>query len=538
MSMNVAFSGAVSANLDILQKTNEAFQVSQKRVSTGKKIFGAADDSARYRMSETMLGRSRQVSDVNDNIGLALKTLSSIDNALKNIVSLVESAQDIARKAQAEGADGVRGVTSTANLTATTFVGATGAAGDRFSITSDSGETFTYTFATTGTASSGATWGDIASALNSANIGVQMEFVPSATAGQTNIRFKSTNGKDFTFNATSDDGVMGVLTGLSNPSGQTYTPANLFTTGTTAPTATETGFTIGFGGRVLGTKTGVTTGTAVAAGSTLVFTDGNGQSRTITYTAASTLNQVMIDINGLNAGVKAELVNQAGTNVLRLRNTNGGNMSISAGTGAFEGTAGTIGLVPTAGGSASGYAAPLSSNNALRLTFGAQYDSLINNINQIIANVPVTQGRNLLTGSNMSVVMDEFNGNALTITGVNITGATNSSNPALGFTTALGGNTWVSDTAIQNSAAASNAALIRLRDYQSTFATFNSYMSKRFEINNDTITNLNTLGNELVAADVAEESAKLTALQTQQQFAVQAFSMGSQTQQGLLRLLG
>ena len=41
-----------------------------------------------------------------------------------------------------------------------------------------------------------------------------------------------------------------------------------------------------------------------------------------------------------------------------------------------------------------------------------------------------------------------------------------------------------------------------------------------------------------LAADVAEESAKLTALQTQQQFAVQAFSAGSQNAQSLLRLLG
>ena len=40
-----------------------------------------------------------------------------------------------------------------------------------------------------------------------------------------------------------------------------------------------------------------------------------------------------------------------------------------------------------------------------------------------------------------------------------------------------------------------------------------------------------------VAADVSEESAKLSALQTQQQFAVQAFTMGTQNQQGLLRLL-
>jgi len=529
--MSIAFNGAVSANLTILQQTNEAFQVAQKRVSTGKKIFGASDDAARYRMSETMLGRARQINDVNNNIGLGLKTLESIDNALKNVISLVESAQDIARKAQSEGADGVRGVTSTANLTAATVVGGL-AVNDRFSITSDSGQTFNYTFTATNT-----TWGTVADALNAANIGVQMEFVPSATAGQTNIRFKSTNGKDFTFNNTSDEGVMGVLTGMTSPTGQTYTANNLFTAGTTTPTATETGFTIGFGGSVIGSKTAITTGTAIAANSALVFTDGNGQVRSLNYTGASTVNQVMIDINAMNAGVKAELVNQAGANVLRLRNTNGGNMTIQMGTGAFSST-GTVGMVP-ASGTADGYAAALSSNNALRLTYGLQYNSVINNINQIINNVPVTQGRNLLAGSNMAVVMDEFTGNSLSITGINISAAaTSSTNNALGFTTALGGNTWTTDLAIQNSAAAANNALTSLRGYQSTFSTFNSYMKSRYDINAQTSKDLSSLGNELVAADVAEESANLTALQTQQQFAVQAFSMGSQTQQGLLRLLG
>ncbi|MCA3668734.1 MAG: hypothetical protein INF10_06300, partial [Methylobacterium sp.] len=45
-------------------------------------------------------------------------------------------------------------------------------------------------------------------------------------------------------------------------------------------------------------------------------------------------------------------------------------------------------------------------------------------------------------------------------------------------------------------------------------------------------------GDDLVVADVAEESAKLTALSTQQQFAVQAFSAGTSNAQSLLRLLG
>ena len=133
--------------------------------------------------------------------------------------------------------------------------------------------------------------------------------------------------------------------------------------------------------------------------------------------------------------------------------------------------------------------------------------------------------------------MDEFAGNTITITGQNLTGAA-SANATLGLTTALAGSTWTTDAAIQGSAAATNTALTIIRDLQAKLATYNSYMQDRFDINKSYGTDMQTMSDDLVAADVAEESAKLTALQTQQQFAVQAFSMGTQASQGLLRLLG
>lgn len=535
--MAIAFSGAVAANISILQQTNEAFQTAQKRVATGKKIFSAADDAARYRISETQLGRARQLGDVNNNISLALSTFETIDAALKNVISLVNSAQDIARKAQSEGSDGVRGVQINSNRNATTAV-AGYAVGATFSITSDNGKNFTYTLSR-----AGITWGEIADGLNQANIGVVADFVPSATAGQTNLRFRSTDGKDFTFDGSSTQTVIDDLANATfiSPTGSTNlanaaAANNLFANAGAAPTASETGFTVGFGGQVVGAKT-LTAATAVAANSTLVFVDGTGQTRTLNYTAATTVATVVNDINSLNAGIRAEIFNPGGastTTVLRLRNTNGGNVEILAGTGDFAAT-GTTGLVPAAG-KVTAYAASLSTNNALRLTYGDQYNSVIANINQIIANVPTTAGRNLIAGSNLSVILDEFTGNQLTVTGVNFTGTGTTNNP-LGFTTALGGNTWITDAAIQNSATAANNALTTLRNYQAQFSTFNSYIKSRFDINAQTISDLRTQGNDLVAADVAEESANLTALQTQQQFAVQAFALGSQAQQSLLRLL-
>ena len=522
--MGIAFNSAVSANIQILQKTNEAFQVSQKRVATGKMIFGASDDATRYKMSETMLGRSRQISDVNNNISIALKTLEATDKTLASMQKLVEAAQDLARKAQAEGAESARSATSTANLTSATVLAAA-SVGEVFSMTSDSGQTFTYTFQNSTT-----TRGAVTDALNAANIGVQAEFVPNGA--NSNLRFKSTNGKDFTFNNTTDRGIMTVLAGLASPSGQVYTPASLFQNGVTAPAAGETGFTVGYGGQVAGTKTPLTNATAVAAASVLVFKDGFGATRTLNYTVASTVGQVISDINAMGAGIKAELVNQtgvAGAQVLRLRNTMGGNMEIVMGNGAF-GSTGTVGLVP-ASGTATANAAALSTNNTVRLEYGRQYDAIVANLSLMVANNPVTSGRNLLNSQNMAVVMDEFTGVAVNITGVNVSTAA-----ALGLTGA--GTAWTTDANIQTSATQAATAVNNLRNYQAQFSTFNSYMKARYDINSSFSKDLETLGNELVAADVAEESANLTALQTQQSFAVQAFSMGSQTQQGLLRLLG
>lgn len=524
--MAILVNDATNANIAILQRTNELFQLTQKRVSTGLKVFGAADDATRYRLSETLLGRSRQIVDINNNVSLALSTLDTTDKTLKNIIGLVESAQTLVRRAQSEGAAGQRAALPSANLNASSAVVGYTVGSSRFSITSDTGQNFTYSFN-----NSGITWGQVVDALNSANIGVLADFVPSTTSGQTNLRFVSANGKDFTFDAITDQAVIDDLAGLTSPTGQAFTPNNLFTTGLTAPAAGETGFTIGYGGSVVGNKAGGVTGaTAIAAGSTITFRDGNNGVRSLSYSAATTLATVIQDINNLNSGVRAELVNQTagagGPNQLRLRNTNGGDFTILSGTGDFT-TGGSLGFL----GSQTGYAAPLSSNNALRLAYGQQYDAIIANIDLLIQNNPAQNGRNLLLGQNLAVVLDEFAGNPLTINGINITAAGT-------LTLAQQGATWTTDANIQTSATQSNQALLNLRNFQAQFATFNSYIKARYDLNNNYRTDLKTQGDELVAADTAEESANLVALQTRQQFAVQALTLGNQNEQGLLRLLG
>lgn len=523
--MPILINDTVSTNVSILQRLSESFQITQKRVASGKRIFGSADDPSLYKSSENLLGRSRQLSDINNNISVALSTLESTNTTLQNMVSLVESALTLVRRAQSEGGADTRSAATTANINNTSVVSGV-TIGSRFSVTSDDGRNFTYTFSSLTT-----TWGEVVNAMNAANIGVTADFIPSTTAGQTNLRFVSRQNKDFTFDAISDENVMNDLAGLTSPTGQVFNPANLFANGVAAPGAGENGFTIAYGGHITGNAGGgVTLATAIAAGSTMTFVDGNGNFRSLAYGAATTVNQLITDIAAMGAGIKAELVNQSGGAggplQLRLRNLNGGEMSIVTAGGDFAG-GGSLGL----NGSQTGFDAPLSSNNALRLSYGQQYDAIITNLDLLVQRNPVPTGRNLLQGQAVNVMMDEFASNPLIISGVNITAAGV-------LTMAQPGASWSNEQNIQTSADQSNQALINLRGYMAQFATFTNYIRERYDLNRSYLGDLKTQGDGLVAADVSEESAALVALQTRQQFAVQALSIGNQNDQSLLRLLG
>ncbi len=513
------------ANISILQRTNMLLDLTQKRVASGKSIFNSADDTTRYRLSENLLTRSRQIEALNNNISLSLATLETTDETLNQMVGLVRLALDLVGKAQNEGTNGVRSATSTAPLDSNSVV--TGVVvGSRFAITSDIGKTFTYNFN-----SASVTWGEIANALNAANIGVVADFVPGATAGTSNIRFRSMNDKDFSFDSVTDQAVMDDLAGLTTPTGQVFNPNNLFANGIAAPAAGESGFTVAYGGHVTGNAGGgVTAATVIPAGSSIVMEDGNGTNRTINYGVATTVGQFITDVTSWGAGIKAELVNQTGgvggPLQLRLRNMNGGNMKIVSASGAFA-AAGATGLP----GTVTGFTAPLSQNNALRLSYGQQYDAIIENIDELARSNPVPDGRNLLQAENIAVMLDETSSNPLKLAGVMLT--------ASGLLTMVQpGATWINDANIQASATQTRQAQSVLLQLQAQFATFNNYIKSRYDLNKSYQRETKTQGDEIVAADPTEESASLLALQTRQQFAVQALSIGNQNQQSMLRLLG
>ena len=85
---------ALSA-LNSLKDVNNALQISQLRLSTGKRINEAADDPSGYSISTSFDQRSRGLSVALDSVGTASNVLSIAEGSLNNINKIILNMRDL-----------------------------------------------------------------------------------------------------------------------------------------------------------------------------------------------------------------------------------------------------------------------------------------------------------------------------------------------------------------------------------------------------------------------------------------------------------
>jgi flagellin len=524
--MSAVTTNAHSATVLMLQDIHRNFQKAQTRVSTGVAISSAIDDSARYELSSRLMARSHLVNSVNNNISSTLKTLETTDETIRTMVSLLDQASDVAGRALGRGVGSFQGVRSTTDINETTLVSALAVPGSRLTIVMDGGQQFTYTF---GAAAATTRWGEVVNAVNSANIGVIAEYMPATAPSINNLRFRSTDGRDFRFGGDSDRNIIAALGAITSGTGGALNIADQFVLGAAAPTAAHTGFTISFGGAVQ-SAVNVTGATVIDAGSALTFGNPAGNYFTWFTTTATTVAAAITAINGMNVGVIAELANSGpGTTALRLRSASGDDLEITAGSGSFVGPAGAARFGSATDIHQTGYSADFRADHSMRLIYGTQYDDIIAHIGLLARNNPAPPGRNLLRGESTYAML------GTTASMVWVQGRDVSTANLLGLNQA--GSTWTSFSNVLTSMRQVAAARATLLDLAARFGQSQSFLADRFAINRDYSSNLSGLGRDLIAADIGEESAKMTALQTQQQLAVQALASGVINRQSLAQIL-
>jgi flagellin-like hook-associated protein FlgL len=90
---DIVLSKGIRSNLLSLQNASALQDMTQVRLSTGRKVNSALDDPLNYFQSEGLSMRGKDLTRLLDNMGLGIKTIEAADNGLKAITRMVEQMQ-------------------------------------------------------------------------------------------------------------------------------------------------------------------------------------------------------------------------------------------------------------------------------------------------------------------------------------------------------------------------------------------------------------------------------------------------------------
>lgn len=199
MANEIALSSAIRSNLLNLQSTQKNMDMTQTRLSTGRKVNSALDDPNAFFAAQGLSNRGNDLSRLMDSMGQAIQTLKAADNGIESLTTLVEQAQATAQTARDESSLAARvtgdDIADADATDLTTSGSSTFATADAFTLTAGTGNTVTYT------AASGDSLADVAAAINASEY-FEASVVEGSAAGQSAIKVKTTNGEDL---AVSDD---------------------------------------------------------------------------------------------------------------------------------------------------------------------------------------------------------------------------------------------------------------------------------------------------------------------------------------------
>ena len=161
-----------------------------------------------------------------------------------------------------------------------------------------------------------------------------------------------------------------------------------------------------------------------------------------------------------------------------------------------------------------------------RVSSIAQYNEILNQIDQIASDATY-KGVNLLKDDDLKVIFNEDRSSYLDVKGDNATSA------GLGLSTV---DDWSTTTLIDQTITDIEAAISDLRNMASTFGNNYSIVQTRQDFTENLINVLEEGSDNLILADMNEESANMLALQTRQQLGINSLSLASQAAQGVLSL--
>ena len=96
---DITLTASMRSNLLSLQNTQSLMDMTQERLSTGKKVNSAIDNPSAYYTAQSLNNRASDLSALLDSMGQAVQTIKAADEAISSITSFAEQAKAVASSA-------------------------------------------------------------------------------------------------------------------------------------------------------------------------------------------------------------------------------------------------------------------------------------------------------------------------------------------------------------------------------------------------------------------------------------------------------
>lgn len=568
MTSDVVLSSAMRTNLLSLQKTQSAIDVTQGRLSTGKKVNSALDNPQSFFASQALTNRASDLTRLLDGIGQSIQVIQAADNGVTALTKLVEQADSIATQAQdaISSGEAEAKVTGNKNLKGvddlSSLAGYSAGATLTFSLTKDDGSV--RNIDTYGAGSSGATEAitigandstdDLLAKLNSIVDEDNNHVINASLDSSGGLVIKTTNGDNFNVGISTTANTAAANLGLANALGLgevahvtqdgTATPAAVSFT-SKADTSLKSYSLVDTNGDVATRSTLLTdlrkdgdTSTALFAGiddaaDKFTISLNNGSKKEIDLydgNAAISVQKFIDDVNEAFDG-KVEASFDEKTGQLNITPKDASVKSIEIGVvGDAAGTKANFGFGTK---DLTGSGAAFNKSETIQLSSAAgdlakyeeDFNKIREQIDQLVKDTGY-RGTNLLAGDTLKTTFNEDRTSTITTEGKDFSSA------GLGLEKADFSRADTID-AVKDQV---SDALSSVREFGSSLANDLAVIQTRQDFTSSLVATLQEGSDKLVNADQNEEGAKLLALQTRQSLGVTALSLASQSQQAILRL--
>jgi flagellin-like hook-associated protein FlgL len=103
--MDITLTSAMRSNLFSLQQTSKAMDLTQSRLSTGKKVQTALDDPIKFFAAQNHEQRANDLAFRKDDMGEAIQTIKAANNGIEGVLDLIAAAKATAQSARSVSED-------------------------------------------------------------------------------------------------------------------------------------------------------------------------------------------------------------------------------------------------------------------------------------------------------------------------------------------------------------------------------------------------------------------------------------------------